>query len=340
LQEFNTLSDSDVVFGGLPNIHHKDTYQFIGRYVNPGKAPEPIDMRFDTVTGDGTVLYSTTYSDCAIKDSSVYLSDNIAVIKYTPGLKSEIRGQAVANCIGVNLKTSPQNELGFDRSGDLRKVSVNTQRAIGVPAEGVSCSDDGFTLMIRPPNNTPICVKSDHIKKLEERGWKQPTMKEKRNLIDVLRPILPTSNERAMSFIVDFEGTDISPPRSVNTFSKFLPVEDTNSIILKPGNSLDSSPKSFYLESLPSNDNSWYYEFASRYVNAGAKPEPFNVTVQIKNGSEEALQVWKYRDCEISDYISHYDENLLMYKFHGKWQSEIKDKSMFDCAGLKIEIPP
>jgi len=336
LQEFNTLSESNLQFGGLPNIYHKDVYQFVNRYVNPGKSPEPIDMRFDTVTGDGTVLFSTLYSDCTIKDSSTYLSDSMAIIKYTSGLKSEIRGQSIADCIGTSFKTSPQNDPLFDHSGNLRKISVITQRAIGIPSGDTICQDDGYLLMIRPPNNIQTCVKNDHIKKFEERGWTQPSIGEKKNLIDVLRPIMPTNDERAMSFVVNFEGTDITPPKTVETFSKFLPIEDVNSKIPRPGNPLDSSVKSFYLESLPNKENSWYYELASRYVNAGAKPEPFNVTIQVKSGSEDVLQTWKYRDCGIFDYISYYDENLLNYKFHGQWQSEIKDRSVFSCTGLSI----
>ena len=88
---------------------------------------------------------------------------------------------------------------------------------------------------------------------------------------------------------------------------------------------------------MPNKENSWYYELASRYVNAGAKPELFNVTVDVKSGTGDVLQTWKYSKCEISDYVSYYDENLLNYKFHGKWQSEIRDRSIFSCAGLKLQ---
>jgi hypothetical protein len=335
LQEFST-DGTNLQFGGLPNTYHKDVYQFVSRYTNPGKDPEPINMRFDTVTGDGTILFSTIYTDCAIKDSSVFLSDSIAVMKYTPGIKSEIRGQAIADCAGTHFKTLPQNDSKFDTTGNLRKISVMTQRAIGVPSEGVICSDNNSTLMIRPPNNVPICVKNEHISKFEERGWKRSSQLTAKNLTDVLRPILPTNDERAMSFVVNFEGTDITPQKTVETFSKFVPIEDKYATILRPGNPLDSSEKSFYLESLPNKENSWYYELASRYVNAGSKPESFNVTVQVKSGSEDILQTWKYNECEIHDYVSYYDENLLNYKFHGKWTSEIKDKSVFSCAGLSI----
>ena len=335
VQEYGTIKNQDVFVGGLPNIYHKDAYEFIGRYINPGKIPEPIDMRFDTVTGDGTVLYSTIFSDCTVEDASIYLSDSMVVIKYVPGLKSEIRGQSIIDCIGTKFKTLPQNDPLFDPTGNLRKLTPNIQRAVGVPAGGTICSNDGYDLMIRPPKNIPICMKSDHVSEFEKRGWKKAEQTEKKNLSDILRPILPSENERATSFVVHFEGTDISPTRTVETFSKFSPIKDTNSIILRPSNPLDSSSKAFYLESLPSKDKSWFYEFASRYVNQPI-PELFNVTVEVKSGSGVVLQTWEYSDCELADYVSYYDENLLTYKFHGKWQSEIKDRSLFNCAGLSL----
>lgn len=113
-------------------------------------------------------------------------------------------------------------------------------------------------------------------------------------------------------------------------------IDDENSIIQIPSNPLYSSEKAFYLESLPSKEKNWFYELASRYVNAGAKPEKFNVTVQIKDGKGDVLQNWNYRECEITEFTTYYDDNLLRYKFHGQWQSEIKDKSIFRCAGLSI----
>ena len=335
LQEFNTLSDSNISVGGLPNIHHKDVYQFVSRYLNPGKTPEPVNMRFDTVTGDGTILFSTNYNECTIKDASTYLSDNMAIIRYIPSLKSEIHGNSLIDCIGTSFKVSPQNDSKFDHSGNLRKVSPIIQTSIGVPAEDVSCKEE-FTLMIRPPNNVPVCVKNADTSQFEERGWKIPSQKEKKNIVDVLRPILPSESERALSFTVNFEGTDISPSQTVETFSKFVPISDEDSVIQTPSNPLDSLEKAFYLESLPSKEKNWFYELASRYVNAGAKPESFNVTVQVKDGKGDVLQNWNYRECGITEFTTYYDDNLLRYKFHGKWQSEIKDKSIFSCAGLTI----
>ena len=205
----------------------------------------------------------------------------------------------------------------------------------GVPGDEVICNK-GHDLMIRPPKNIPVCVKTDDVSKFEKLGWNKPTQTEKKNLVDILRPILPTQNERATSFAVSFEGSDISPPETVETFSKFSPIKNADATILRPGNPLDSSSKAFYLESLPSKDKAWFYEFASRYVNPGAVPELFNVSVEVKSGNGEVLQVWRYKDCEIADFVSYYDDNLLAYKFHEKWQSEIRDRSIFSCAGLSI----
>lgn len=335
IQKLQTFGSSDVLVGGLPNIYHKDVYQFVSRYVNPGKTPEPLDMRFDTVTGDGTILFSTIYSDCTVKDASTYLSDNMAVIRYVPGLKSEIRGQSSLFCLGTSFKTMPQKDRLFDPTGNLRKISPVVQRAVGVPSEGVICKEN-HDLMIRPPKNIPICVKTDEVAKFEKLGWNHPTQIEKKNLVNILRPILPTENERATSFSVYFEGSDISPPKTVETFSKFSPIENTKSAFLRPSNPLDSSTKTFYLESLPSEDKSWYYELVSRYINAGKEPELFNVTIEVKDGSKDVLQTWKYGDCEVEDFVTYYDDNLLTYKFHGKWQSEMRDRTIFSCAGLLI----
>lgn len=160
--------------------------------------------------------------------------------------------------------------------------------------------------------------------------------KEKKNIVDILRPILPSDSERALSFMVSFEGTDISPSQTVETFTKFVPISNEDSVMQTPSNPLDSSEKVFYLESLPSKDKNWFYELASRYVNAGVEPEKFNVTVQVKYGKGDTLQNWNYRECKITEFTTYYDDNLLLYKFHGKWQSEIKDKSIFRCAGLSI----
>ncbi|MDH3677484.1 MAG: hypothetical protein OEQ12_04195 [Nitrosopumilus sp.] len=332
VQEFETLSDSSFFAGGLPNIYHKNVYDFIEMYVNPEKDPEPINFRIDSLTGDGTILYSTVYTDCTATDATVYLSDTMAILRYVPGLESEIRGQAIVECEGVKFKTMPHEDWKLLKTSGLKKISPFVQKAIGVESGDVVCSD-GLTLMIRPPKNIPVCMKDDHTSKLEERGWVVASPSDNK-LVDFLRPILVSEPERAKSFTVNFEGTDIAPPQTVETFSNFVPIKDPSN--QNPSNPLTSDAVSFYLESLSSTDKTWYYEFTSRYVNPGAVPEEFNVSVQVKDGAGDVLQTWNYSDCEIFDFVTYYDDALLKWKFHDKWQSEFKDKSVFTCAGLSL----
>ncbi|TRZ69786.1 MAG: hypothetical protein D4R96_02635 [Nitrosopumilaceae archaeon] len=335
VQEVETHSDSNISLGGLPNAQHKDGYDFISRYLNPGKTPELIDVRIDTVTGDGTILYSTVYGKCNVDNAALYYNDGMAIIRYVPGLKPEIRGQSILDCAGESFKTSPQKDPLFYPTGNLKKISPMIQRAVGIPSEGVVCAE-GHDLMIRPPKNVPLCVKTEHVSKFEQSGWMKPSEREKRNLSDVMQTILPTNDERAASFTITFEGTDITPAQTVKTFSKFVPIANENSAVLRPSTPLDSSAKAFYLESLSSKDKSWYYELAGRYVNAGVKPELFNVMIEVNDGKGDVLQTWKYRECAIDNFVTYYDDSLFTYKMHQKWQSEFKDKSIFSCAGLTI----
>jgi len=332
VQEFETLSDSRFFAGGLPNIYHQNVYDFIERYVNPGKAPEPINFRIDSLTGDGTILYSTVYIDCTLTDASTYLSDTMAIVKYVPGLESEIRAQGIMDCAGVKFKTMPQEDPKLLKTLGLKKLAPFLQTAIGVESGDVVCND-GFTLMIRPPKNIPACIEDDHTSKLDARGWVVASSSDNK-LVDFLRPILVSESERAKSFSVNFEGTGIAPPQTVETFSKFVPIKSPSKQI--PSNPITSDTVSFYLESLSSTDKNWYYELASRYVNPGAVPEEFNVSVQVNDGAGDVLQTWNYKDCEIFDFVTYYDDALLKWKFHDKWQSEYKDKSVFTCAGLSL----
>lgn len=91
--------------------------------------------------------------------------------------------------------------------------------------------------MTRPPLHSAVCVTDDHVSKLEDRGWKivenpQPTTLK-------LKPVIPTDNERAQKILVHFQGTDIAPPQTMTTFSKFSPIEKDNLPFLIPDNTFE-----------------------------------------------------------------------------------------------------
>ena len=92
----------------------------------------------------------------------------------------------------------------------------------------------------------------------------------------------------------------------------------------------------FYLESLPSSDKEWFYQLLEKYMNPGKIPEELDVIVEVFSGDETLLQTWEYNKCERENYELYLDDSIVYYKFHEKWQSELKDRTLFECAGLKF----
>ena len=94
--------------------------------------------------------------------------------------------------------------------------------------------------------------------------------------------------------------------------------------------------KQFYLESLPSKDKEWYYDILSQYINPGKIPESFNISVNVLAGDDSLIQEWDYSECTRSNYELFLDDSIMTYKFHQKWDSEIKDRTFFECVGLSL----
>ena len=334
IQKINTLPENDIMLTGLSNVFHENYYDFVGRYVNPVKDPENFDFRYDVVTSDGTVLFSGKYTECHLTDFATYYDDQIFYIKFVPSLQPEIRSQGILDCIGMDLIVSPLKDPFFDTTGNLKKLSPSTQRLIDIPNDETVCNE-GKSVMIRPPKNIAVCIKDEHMSIFENKGWEISKFPSNHTYSKNLIQPIPTDKERAISFSITFEGTDISPAQTSNTFSKFVPSND-ESRFLSPTMSLDNDVKEFYLESLPSKDKDWYYELLSTYINPGKIPEPFNITVKVLAGNEDLIQEWYYKQCTRNSYELFLDDSLLTYKFHQKWDAEIKDRTFFQCVGLNL----
>jgi hypothetical protein len=328
IQKFNTLGNQQFLLESLPNKQQKAGYDFISKYLNPGKTPEPFDVKVDMITGDGTILYSIDYSTCSVTNYAIHLNENMGLNKFLPSMKSEIREKGILDCTKTDGMILPEKSQ-YSRF----HVAPKIQSEIGIPANEVVCKED-FELMIRPPSGTPVCISPESMPKLEQRGWEKPLHDEL--VSSTIKPILTTNDERAISFVAHFQGTDIAPPKTVETFSKFSPITDDKSIILTPDNPLDSKSKQFYLESLPSKDKQWLYDLTSRYINPGKIPELFEVTIEVISDDGTILQTWDYGQCEISNYDVYLDDSLLNYKYHDRWQSEIRDRTFFNCGGLEF----
>jgi hypothetical protein len=237
-----------------------------------------------------------------------------------------MRDKELVRCSGVNAAIIPQNQ-------PTNLIGPDVQKAIGISDNQVTCNQ-GFQLMVRLPLKNTVCVKTDHVLDLTQRGWEKEAPSNQ-TLSALIRPIIPTVDERAVSVRATFQGTDITT-QTIGTFSKFVPISQDSPT--SPSYPLVGGTPLFYLESLPSKDKADVYHLVSMYVNAGVKPNPFDVKVEILNGDNSTLQTWNFGKCQITNYQPYLDENTLTYKYHLKWQSEIKDRTTFSCSGLNFGL--
>ena len=154
--------------------------------------------------------------------------------------------------------------------------------------------------------------------------------------------IVPSSEDRAQSYVVHFFGPDFEGLYTLDTFSKFAPsqnlIETPYDTITFPGNPMDTKPQ-FILESIPSKDKETLYKVFAKDINPGPEPELFNVSIDLVTGDGTILQRWNYIDCELFDYNIQLDDNALKFPFSGQQGPEIRDKSDITCIGINLDVP-
>jgi len=111
----------------LPSKDKITFYEFISRYFNPGKTPEPIDVSIDGLSGDGSTIITANYNKCRISDYLPYLQDFIFVYQLNKEFGPEIRDRTIFSCQGFNVEVKPNKEK-VDLSS-LNSVPDNDIRA-------------------------------------------------------------------------------------------------------------------------------------------------------------------------------------------------------------------
>ena len=94
------------VIESLPEKNKAAFYEFISRYVNPGKAPEPFDVSLDMMTGNGDVLYTWEYVNCDAIDFMWYLQQGSWYYQFSEAESDEIRERYVFYCEGFGINVS------------------------------------------------------------------------------------------------------------------------------------------------------------------------------------------------------------------------------------------
>ena len=95
--------DYGFVIESLPEKDKSKFYEFISRYVNPGKSPEPFDVSLDMVTGDKDVLYRLEYTNCGAVDFWWYLQQGTWFYQFSESGAGEIRERYIFYCNGFGV---------------------------------------------------------------------------------------------------------------------------------------------------------------------------------------------------------------------------------------------
>jgi hypothetical protein len=86
-----------------PDKDRTDLYNFLARYVNPGKQPEPIDVDVEVLTGDGRILEIFQYKSCTAIDFDWYSQDFSFLYQITNEIEEEIREKFTFYCDGYTI---------------------------------------------------------------------------------------------------------------------------------------------------------------------------------------------------------------------------------------------
>jgi len=87
----------------LPSKDKTELYNFLARYINPGKQPEPIDVDVYILTGDGRVLETLQYRSCTAIDLDFYSQEFAFLYQITNEIQNEIREKFTFYCDGYTI---------------------------------------------------------------------------------------------------------------------------------------------------------------------------------------------------------------------------------------------
>jgi hypothetical protein len=95
--------DFGFIIESLPQKEKAPFYEFISRYINPGKTPEPFNVHINTINGDGSTLHSLQYSNCDAVDFWWYLQQANFFYQFSQKEQDEIRERYILYCEGFGI---------------------------------------------------------------------------------------------------------------------------------------------------------------------------------------------------------------------------------------------
>ena len=114
----------------LPSYDKKDFYEFLSRYVNPVKTPEPFDVSVDLITGDNTILQRWNYVDCKVTNYQMSLDDSMLVFPFSKNPQGEIRDKTDFDCAGNKLLVQEVHQIDNFPIKDKKWNDVSSEELV------------------------------------------------------------------------------------------------------------------------------------------------------------------------------------------------------------------
>jgi len=149
-----------------------------------------------------------------------------------------------------------------------------------------------------------------------------------------------SDDERAQSIVVRFSNGPMPTERPFTTFSSFQSVSPRDDILHRSVYVFGDKPQ-FILESLPSIDKVDLYRAIDKVYFAKASPTitRFDVAIDILAGDGSLIQTWQYNKCQVFGYGTFLTDLTNFIPFSGQEGSEFRDKIVFECAGVRLQVP-
>jgi len=87
-----------------PSRDKSEIYQFLSRYINPGKSPEPFNVDLTLNTGNGTILYTHKYTKCSAVDFDWYVQEKTSYYGLSNIPLPEVRERYTNYCEGYTVE--------------------------------------------------------------------------------------------------------------------------------------------------------------------------------------------------------------------------------------------
>ena len=160
-------------------------------------------------------------------------------------------------------------------------------------------------------------------------------------ITEVIAASTPLSDaERAQSIVVRFSNGPMPTERPFTTFSSFQSVSPRDDILHRSVYVFGDKPQ-FILESLPSIDKVDLYRAIDKVYFAKSSPTitRFDVAIDILAGDGSLIQTWQYNKCQVFGYGTFLTDLTNFIPFSGQEGSEFRDKIVFECAGVRLQVP-